>query len=420
MKRSPSLALFALLSACARIAPGPVTVADALLQAVPDPVRVPGALGTVEQHGFQVTLAISHRCDITEKRTVRRTTEQRFVNETPARDWIFGISGGALLVAGGVFFIDSGNVAAQDRASMDYNPVGPALPRTVGIGLLAVGAALASIATVDIVRANTRVADTKTVTVDGKIDRGVACPESPFPSAAITARYQGRSFDLGTTDPRGRLELDLDAALPQDAGLVRGEPFLFLDVEGVELARIEVLAVVAHREERTWTTLPRAACRDPQKASDCDPVKAFLSAYGEGPHAGEARELLASAEPRLRRLADEETWRTADVSACVNGKPRKDGSESCDGVRKYLKTFPDGRHRVEAELILHKSHGERRAPQPGEGPREGPVGGPITDRDRRNVESSRAKCLAWCQIQCGSWQSDVIKCVSSCTQRGCK
>jgi hypothetical protein len=107
----------------------------------------------------------------------------------------------------------------------------------------------------------------------------------------------------------------------------------------------------ATSEDDAWAEANVARCSTPTTVDACDGVKAYVKAYPQGKHAGEATRLLAQVGPQFERLQkDESSWQSADAGDCRAKKTR----ESCVGVEVYLTKFPNGAHAREAHEILGK------------------------------------------------------------------
>ncbi len=107
----------------------------------------------------------------------------------------------------------------------------------------------------------------------------------------------------------------------------------------------------ATSEDEAWREAELGRCSTPTTVDACDGVKAYLKAYPQGKHAGEATRLLAQVGPLFDKLQKDETsWQNADAAQCRAKKSR----EACVGVEVYLTKFPSGAHAREAHEILGK------------------------------------------------------------------
>lgn len=105
------------------------------------------------------------------------------------------------------------------------------------------------------------------------------------------------------------------------------------------------------KEDDKWAKANVEDCKKATSDTACDGVKAYVKAYPEGKYVGEARK--AQEEFKLARKAKQEAedWARANPDDCK--KP--DEVEDCDGVSKYLETYPTGEHAEEAKKIMDGS-----------------------------------------------------------------
>lgn len=76
-------------------------------------------------------------------------------------------------------------------------------------------------------------------------------------------------------------------------------------------------------------------------------MRAFLGRRPDGVHAQEAKDALATAQPRLDALQkDEATWTAANPEAC-----RRGDKDACARVEIYLAKYPAGLHASEARSL---------------------------------------------------------------------
>ena len=320
-----------LLAACA--SSGCATIGLTSPRFEDSPVRttkeqVPAAEGrfvSIEQTGPNVSLAATRACDVRESTTVRRRTRSERVNRSAALDWTFGALGAGLAASGAVVLVDSSKVYPNDTSARQYNPLGPTGARLVGGSLAAAGAALATIALVDVARSSGEDVSTELMSVPGAfVERGVRCNGIPLTGAAVlvTLPKERAPFDAGVTGPDGRLAINLDAVVPADT-VFRKDAHADVTVAGESVGKVELASLYSARDG-----LNGASSTDHPALTPTPPPLAhrFLVTLNATPTELTRRRRacsLAGAEPRLAALRDEEAWgRTGDALAtCSAGKP---------------------------------------------------------------------------------------------------
>jgi len=107
----------------------------------------------------------------------------------------------------------------------------------------------------------------------------------------------------------------------------------------------------AAKEDDMWAKANVADCTKATSDTACDGVKAYLKAYPDGKYVGEARK--AQEEYKLARGAkqEEEMWARANPDDCK--KPEE--VDDCDGVSKYLEKYPTGEHADDAKAAMDAS-----------------------------------------------------------------
>jgi hypothetical protein len=98
-------------------------------------------------------------------------------------------------------------------------------------------------------------------------------------------------------------------------------------------------AEVAQKEQDLWLASNADACKS--GAQSCDGVKRYLREYPNGKFLNDAK-IALEVGPEAR------TWVTARVDACRNPKD----NYSCEGVQRYVSTYPNGLHATEATKLL--------------------------------------------------------------------
>jgi hypothetical protein len=313
--------------------------------------RDAGAAARVSQAGTALTVSVSRVCDVRETRTVRRTARRDRVNASPAADWVLGGLGVAAIGAGVGVYVDASNVHPRDDSSRQYNPVGADNARLLGGALVVTGAALASVAVVDVVRTSGEEEETTVVELPGEtVDRGVPCKGRPLVGVDIALGLgDGKSLPIGRTDETGRLTVKLDEALQDSVLSGTKVPVL---VGGKKAGEISVRPLRVALEEAAWKALYKEGCSNPQSLDACKAVEDFLQRYPDGKHAQRARLLLGEAAPALLKRRDEEAWKGVDPEACAKPKDLSTVERACAVVRKYLDEFPKGEHADAARAAL--------------------------------------------------------------------
>lgn len=426
-----SLCVAAGLPACARVGLSEARNEDVPLkrgrQEVP---RETGAVARVTRAGTELTVAVARVCDIRETRTVRRTARRDRVNSTPAVDWVLGGLGVAAMGAGIGVYVDASNVHSRDDTSRQYNPVGPDNARLLGGALVVTGAALASVAVVDVVRTSGEEEDTSVVELPGEtIDRGVPCKGRPLVGVEVAlALSDGKPVVVGRTDETGKLTVKLDEALQGTA--LSGAKARVL-VGGRRAGDVSLAPLRLALEEAAWKGVYKEGCANPQSLDACKPVEDFLQRYPGGKHAQEARVLLGEAAPALQRRRDEEAWKGVDPDACAKPKELSSVEQACASVRKYLDEFPAGEHADVARAALKKGEplvAKQRKKAEQEAAREA-----AEDERRLKAEGRRqkaeaakeaakrrAKCVGECKMGCSSSWRNTTMCVQGCIQARCQ
>lgn len=389
--------LVAIVSSCARVGSTWPVTSEQIVATEPARRVVPGAVGTFELVGSRASVYVRHRCDIYERRFVQRTTRQHKTNETPWRDYLWLGAGILTTGAGAALAIDSTRVGQADPHAATYNPVGPALPLGLGIGLLALGAGFLTVPVVDLVRTSG-----ETITISNAVDEVSAAKSGaciPYAGGEVRALHGPRVYALGRLRTDGTLDIDVDTVVDPDASMRRTD-MLSVEVDRHETVRVPLAALALTRERAFWRTIDHEACRAPKGPDDCAKVYAYALRFPDGTHASEARALLLRAEPLL---ADERAWAEAEPHLCasksghappdkgssgahehkarsaavpaVHAPPKKGGHAApshekkgahgaghggghaegpCDGVRRYLVARPTGGHAEEARAMLRK------------------------------------------------------------------
>jgi hypothetical protein len=314
-----------------------------------------GVHADVQQDGTVLKVHLVTSCASVETTTIDRTTTRPRYNASPGRDIAWGVLAAAMVGAGVALTVDAESVASDDKHSRTYNSYGPTPERATGIGLMAGGGAVAIIPIVDAFRSSGSTGSTARVTEKRKIvEEGLACPDAPKAHVRVIAAGNGSTrLPLGETDDVGNLRLDL-ATLPDVVSRTTDRPDT-LDlstISGDKFGAVSFLPMYAAHEEQAWKDLavPSAACDAAERADACGDIAAYVAAYPKSARAGEAKQLLARAAPKLERAREEAAWATVSAAACARPK----SEDGCDGVKSYLGAYPAGAHAEEARRALKR------------------------------------------------------------------
>jgi len=392
--------------------------------------REKGAVARVSQTGTTLIVAVTRVCDVRETRTVRRTARRDRVNSNPTVDWVFGGMGLVAIGAGTGIYLDASNVHPRDDTSRQYNPVGPDSARVLGGALVVTGAALASVAVVDIVRTSGEEQETNVVELPGEIvDRGVPCKSRPLVGVEVALRLdEDTRVPIGRTDEVGRLTVKLDESLEETA--LSGANARVV-VGGRRAGDISLAPLRLALEEAAWKGLYKEGCTNPQSLDACNAVEDFLRRYPDGKHAQEARLLLGEAAPQLQRRRDAEAWKGVDPDACAKPKELSSVEQACASVRKYLDDFPNGEHAETARAALKKGEPlveKQRKKAEREAARQRAAeealhalwlkGQEAEARKQEAKERAAKQCPARCASVCGGYGKDP--CFKSCNRIECE
>jgi len=415
MRRTiPVLLMLATAPACARVGLSEPVVADRPIKLIRD--EVPGKSGIhplVKQDGTIVVLRAVKNCDVRKHEVVERKTTRTRVNETLGIDWIAGAAGVVAAAVGVGFLVDAGKVYPNDRTSRTYNPTGPDKARLYGIGLMGAGAALMAIPVVDATRASGTVEDTGTVEESkGFAARGIPCHDAVFAHITVSGLLGDHEYNLGHTNERGLIRIDLDKELPDKLRMIHEK--MALDVGGLGVGNVDLAPLFKVRSARAWNGLDTDLCKTPTDGSACNRVVDFLRQYPHGPHSDEARKLLVGARDKIIALRDDAAWQDVPVKACSAAKRPDDIDRACEQVHSYLERFPDGRHADEARKIVKKADARKDA---------------ITKKAERAEQAEAQKdhaqevrqCRARCKVGCSTWRiRDPGACYSGCVEAQCQ
>ncbi len=407
------------LAGCATIGQRSPEVTTTPLRTDNAEVPTEEAIGSVSQSGTTITLIATPACRAVERTTVLKTVRIDHENRSAAYDWVAGVGGAGLVGLGVGTLIDARNVAPTSDSGQTYNPVGQQGATGLGIMSIVGGGLLAGIAIVDVVRANkVDVSAEKLVDPDRILQPKVACTGKVLPNAPVAGEVRSTFVQLGTLDESGKAVIDLDQFLGAET-IARGET-MGVRVLGSKIGTASLKPLFELREERAWKRLEVSACKEPTSPQSCQPIRDYLLPYGDGPHGDEGRAILAEAQPKLDRLADDEAWKGMkdSVEACASRKVDTplDVDALCVKVRRFVNDHPKSAHVPEAEAALKKAEARRTAM--------------VADAERKQRAQAAAAqqqaaadnarridaCKKGCIPQCKAL-SDFVPCVQRCEAR---
>jgi len=255
---------------------------------------------TVHQEGTSVRFDAFRKCGTSEVRTVRVEKHSNRVNESPGVDWLAGIAGGAAVVTGSAFLIDSGNVHEDDTSSRTYNEYGRSTAKTLGFGLLAGGVALSAIPVIDAVRASgsTTQTDEEERTSEPDFSNAKRCTrDAAVAGQKLILRTSRGRMVLGRTGDDGSLSGDLARVVNPDRYRALGMPdrVEVVNDDGAVLGEIDLRAVGVFHDNAAWeaVTTSEDDCRTSLVDSKCADVVKYVSEHPAGKHVSEANEILA-------------------------------------------------------------------------------------------------------------------------------
>jgi hypothetical protein len=301
------LFLAASLGGCVEFGHGETKTADNVTDTKPEVVRAPANdRGTAELKGTVLTVTATARCDLVEMETVEQVSksERKFEDDMELPIGLLEGFAAVPIGAGIGLLADSPNVYDSDPNQRLYNSTGHDSVVTTGAVLVALGAAAAIWPTIELIRSGVPETSTSTTTRQGNVlQRNVPCRADQTASGhAISLRYAGGSTSIGSTDASGKLVVDLKQVLP------------------ITLFQAPVPPV----SMGVWI--------DSQFVTDIGVASLGLALIAE------------------REQQDDLAWRVAEADACAGAL----NETVCAGVRRYLSTFPQGRHAAEANALVAK------------------------------------------------------------------
>jgi hypothetical protein len=109
---------------------------------------------------------------------------------------------------------------------------------------------------------------------------------------------------VGTTDARGQLTIDLRRHVPKRI-LERRDaaPTLSLRAGPAAPVELDVAPLLAPYDHAAWAAAGAVRCAAPSQPGDCEGVSQYLREFPDGRHADEAQRVLHVASSRLEELA---------------------------------------------------------------------------------------------------------------------
>lgn len=442
---------------------GPGTTEDQVIRVEKDSMPVKRGLAsklTVE--GTEITVTTKRLCDYRDRRTVRRTTTRERFNQSPGTDYALGGLGIVALGTGVGFVVDAKSVHPNEKTGQNYNPVGPDNARMIGYGLIGVGAIATTIAIVDVFRSEGAEVEVDEVQLDPEVTRkNVACDKAPHADARVVGTVKAipvregiwldrhllgpQEVELGRTNERGLLEVDVAQLLPPSLVLVPDKTTMDIFVEAKKVGVVDLARVYRDRRDAAWKAADLDACREPKASTACDSVKRYLDYYPDGKHAAEAQKTLDKVSDRLAQLGDQEAWSQAqaDVAGCTSGPVSEPSGVDalCARIENYASKYSSGAHIEQARAALKKAS-DRRAKLQAKLDKQERDGAAKTEREAKAAEQAearrvreaerrqkaeeakeaaarRARCEGECKVACSSRWRNITMCLQGCIQSRC-
>lgn len=307
-------------------------------------VVVPTQLASVDvdQEDTTLTITAERVCDIEQKVRVQQTLERERVNLSPGVTWQLAIYGAILAGVGTGVTIDARlNVADSDPEARSYNSIGPDAATAIGAAFLAAGTPLLVIAVVDAIRATgseSEIAHTERSA--GFIERSTRCETRvPMARSNVMGRTNaGTPINLGDTDARGVLAIDLADVVSEDVTLREGAKrlALFMGRQPIGSADLKPVASVHReaarvREDQEWAALDVTACEEGSQP-DCQAVEAFLQKHPDGQHAPRARIALKTGRDAMKQR-EAEARQKQQASAAAAAKAAEEQRKKAEAAR---------------------------------------------------------------------------------------
>jgi hypothetical protein len=242
-------------------------------------------------------------------------------------------------------------------------PDHPAKDRNTGIALTAGGVSMVTAAVIDAVRASASTTSNEEVTLPGTpVKHGVKCSNAPAGRLAVVGKLlDDRMVSLGSTDPMGRLVVDLDATIP-GYYLTPNEP-MQLAVGDEVVGSVDLSGLVEHRAAKDFANLDLDPCVHPENIHSCDHLNRYVGQYPESKEAREVRKVLKASDPLINTMVDDGAWYEVKTSDCArtDDEHAQQQFEACEDARHYRDQFPNGKHFEEEEAAEKaRCHGQCR------------------------------------------------------------
>ena len=137
---------------------------------------------------------------------VETTEHYANVNKGATGDWLFGISGAALLGLGGYALVDASSTYPNDTSSRTYNPSGPGGDIALAVTSFLAGGTLLAIAAVDVVRAQH--SEEKASTGERRGSVAGSCGVKPLANTPVRLLFANDQSLDATTDATGTAHFD--------------------------------------------------------------------------------------------------------------------------------------------------------------------------------------------------------------------
>ena len=315
------------------------------------PVEKPqdGYSAKATQDGTATTVRVTSKCQVwtTDEIEIAHVTDHE--NQTPASTWANAAAGAAFLGAGVATLADASNVYPSDPHSRTYNRYGSGGATGWGVIFLGTGAVFAGLAALDVYRANSTDTRLETVKKPASSPSG-ECEGPGVKGLKVTAVAAGKPVELGTTDSRGVVTVDLrqtpwaatacgeTSNLGVDAAIQVGDASL----GKIPLAPLYQAMKSARRsEDASFAKAAKAGLSQCAKSGACAPVERYV----KGPVCLPDAEFHKEAAEAL----DEGQWVKAKAKQCETGTT----AAACDGVANYVRGGGDhGKHADEANDLL--------------------------------------------------------------------
>ena len=308
-----ALAVCAGAAGCIEFRRGESKTVDDVIDTKTDVVRdVASDDGEMDLRGTVLVVSVTPGCNLVETETVEHETsyERKWdEEETVLPVAMLEVLSLAPMIAGVALLADSPQVYESDPNSRLYNPTGHKTAVNAGAALLAVGAVVNIWPTVELIRSAIPETDTSTSTRTGQIlQRDVECSADVNAAGRyVTLRWSGGTYSLGSTDGAGRLSSDLKQVLPLSVFQSPTPPVsmgVWLDSQylgdvGVASVGIALLAEREEQDDLAWRAAEAGACAANRNEQACAGVRRYVGSFPQGRHAAEANALLASLQPAV-------------------------------------------------------------------------------------------------------------------------